>query len=74
MHSIFPLDELRGRLAELPEGELISTCQVGLRGYLAAGIVHQHGRSAKNPAGGYMTLAGRISGRRQRPPRKVNAC
>lgn len=49
-----PLDELRERLAELPKDKTIYvTCQVGLRGYLAARILHDNGFRAKNLDGGY---------------------
>ncbi len=49
-----PLDELRERLDEV-EAESIVHCQVGLRGYLAARVLAQHGRRARNLDGGYRT-------------------
>ncbi|MCO7175397.1 FAD-dependent oxidoreductase [Sporolactobacillus kofuensis] len=49
-----PLDDLRERLSEIPKiRDLIVTCQVGLRGYLAARILAQNGYSVKNLDGGY---------------------
>jgi NADPH-dependent 2,4-dienoyl-CoA reductase/sulfur reductase-like enzyme/rhodanese-related sulfurtransferase len=42
---LIPLDELRDRLDELPEGELIVHCAAGLRSYIAARIIAQHGRT-----------------------------
>jgi len=49
-----PLDDLRQRLAELPrDKQILISCQVGLRSYLAARILVQHGFSVKNIAGGY---------------------
>lgn len=49
-----PLDDLRERLSEIPKNrDLIVTCQVGLRGYLAARILAQNGYSVKNLDGGY---------------------
>ncbi|MCL1859195.1 MAG: DsrE/DsrF/DrsH-like family protein [Oscillospiraceae bacterium] len=49
-----PLDELRGRLAELDKNKKIYvTCQVGLRGYIAARILTQNGFDAYNLSGGY---------------------
>ncbi len=51
-----PLDELRERLDEVDD-EVIITCQVGLRGYLAERILKQHGRSVRNLDGGYRTWA-----------------
>jgi len=51
-----PLDELRDRLAELPlERPLVVYCQVGLRGYVAARILEQHGYAVHNLSGGYTT-------------------
>lgn len=52
-----PLDELRERLNELPKDKPIYTyCAVGLRGYLAARILMQHGfKNVKNLIGGYKT-------------------
>ncbi|MCQ2010259.1 FAD-dependent oxidoreductase [Sporolactobacillus sp. STSJ-5] len=49
-----PLDDIRERLSEIPKNcDLIVTCQVGLRGYLAARILAQKGYSVKNLDGGY---------------------
>lgn len=50
-----PLDELRGRLHELPAGKpLFVYCQIGLRGYLASRILLQSGFDAVyNLSGGY---------------------
>ncbi len=50
-----PLDELRGRLGELPGGPLVVFCKVGLRGYLAGRILAQHGHPARNLDGGLRT-------------------
>lgn len=50
-----PVDELRDRLDELPEGELIVHCRVGLRGHVAARLLTQHGRTVRNLDGGYLT-------------------
>ncbi|MDO4575596.1 MAG: FAD-dependent oxidoreductase [Planctomycetia bacterium] len=50
----FPLGELRERLSELdPTREIVTFCQVGLRGYLAERILRQHGFSVKNLSGGF---------------------
>ncbi len=49
-----PIDELRGRLDEIPaDKDLYVTCQVGMRGYLAARILEGNGISVKNVDGGY---------------------
>ncbi|NSW89706.1 MAG: pyridine nucleotide-disulfide oxidoreductase family protein [Firmicutes bacterium] len=52
-----PLDLLRERMDGLPkEREIIIYCQVGLRGYLAARILMQHGfNKVRNLSGGYRT-------------------
>ena len=49
-----PVDELRGRLNELPkERELAAYCFVGIRSYIATRILSQNGYSVKNISGGY---------------------
>ena len=52
-----PVDDLRGRLGDLPDGELLVVCAVGIRGYLAARTLAQQGRSVANVDGGYLTWA-----------------
>ena len=54
-----PLDELRGRIGELPrDKEIYIYCAVGLRGYLALKILTGHGVTrVKNLSGGYKTYA-----------------
>ncbi|MEC2055689.1 CoA-disulfide reductase [Peribacillus psychrosaccharolyticus] len=49
-----PVNELRERLGEVPrDKDLYVSCQVGLRGYLAARILTGHGMKVKNLDGGY---------------------
>ena len=51
-----PVDDLRGRLSEIPrDREIVAYCQVGQRGYLATRILRQSGFSAVNLSGGYTT-------------------
>lgn len=50
-----PVDELRDRLDEVPEGPVVVTCQVGLRGNVASRLLSQSGRSVANLDGGYKT-------------------
>lgn len=50
-----PLDELRGRLDELPQAPLIVHCQVGQRGHTAARLLRQHGYEVRNLDGGFTT-------------------
>jgi CoA-disulfide reductase len=52
------LDQLRGRLDELPKDQTIYvSCQVGLRGYLAARILLANGFKVKNLDGGWKTYS-----------------
>lgn len=51
-----PVDELRSRLRELPNGRpIVAYCQVGQRGYLATRILTQAGFDVSNLGGGYQT-------------------
>lgn len=53
-----PVDSLRERHGELDPGkEIIEYCQVGLRGYIAATILSNHGYKVKNISGGYKSLS-----------------
>ena len=56
-----PLDALRQRLAEVPDGALVVHCAVGVRGHSAARILVQHGwTDVRNLDGGYRTWAAGI--------------
>lgn len=49
-----PLDDLRDKAGRLPKNrDIIVTCQVGLRGYLAVRILSQKGYHVRNLDGGY---------------------
>ncbi|KAB2439822.1 CoA-disulfide reductase [Bacillus luti] len=53
-----PLDELRERLDEIPKNkELYSTCQLGMRGYVAARLLMEKGYKVKNVDGGFKLYA-----------------
>lgn len=53
-----PLGDIRDRLHEIPKGETVYvTCQVGLRGYLAARILLENGYNVKNVDGGWKTYS-----------------
>ena len=53
-----PLGEIRSRLSELDKSrEYITSCAVGLRGYIASRILKQHGFRVKNLMGGYRTYS-----------------
>lgn len=52
------LHTLRARLGELDRSrDVVVYCQIGLRGYLAARILMQHGYTVRNLSGGYRTWA-----------------
>lgn len=56
-----PLNQLRSRLDEVDlTRPVYVTCQVGLRGYVAARILAQHGAQVYNLSGGYTLYASRI--------------
>lgn len=51
-----PVDDLRNRLAELPQDRpIVAYCQVGQRGYLATRVLMQAGFKVSNLGGGYKT-------------------
>ncbi len=54
-----PVDELRGRLKEIPKDkDIIVFCRVGLRGYIAARILLDNGyKNVRNLVGGYITYS-----------------
>ncbi|WP_025721914.1 CoA-disulfide reductase [Paenibacillus polymyxa] len=53
-----PLAEIRERMAEIPRDlEIAVSCQVGLRGYIAARILTQYGYRVRNVDGGYKTYS-----------------
>lgn len=56
-----PVDELRGRLDELPDAPVVVHCQVGQRGHTAARILAQHGFDVVNLDGGYRTWAAGVA-------------
>jgi len=53
-----PLDELRDRIDEIPEGRRVNVmCQAGLRGYLATKILWMNGFTVRNLDGGWKTYS-----------------
>ena len=50
-----PLDEIRERHAELPDGRLVVHCKVGQRGHSAVRLLAQLGYDVVNLDGGYLT-------------------
>lgn len=55
-HSInIPIDELRERIAEISNKDIVVNCQVGLRGHTAALLLTELGFNAVNLDGGYQT-------------------
>ncbi|MDA8439928.1 MAG: FAD-dependent oxidoreductase [Propionibacterium sp.] len=55
---LIPVDELRERLDEVPDGPIVVHCAVGIRGHIATRILRATGRSdVRNLDGGYRTWA-----------------
>ena len=53
-----PVDSLRERLNDLPKDkEVLVFCQVGVRAYIAARLLIQHGFKVRNLSGGYRRYA-----------------
>ncbi|MGB2570945.1 FAD-dependent oxidoreductase [Micromonospora citrea] len=50
-----PVDDLPGRLDDLPDGELIVYCQLGMRGHTATSLLTGTGHHAANLDGGFRT-------------------
>ena len=66
-----PLDDLRNRINELDKSKKVYvTCQVGLRGYVAARIIAQNGFDTYNLSGGYR-LYNSIFGAKATPPSSI---
>jgi rhodanese-related sulfurtransferase len=59
---LFPLDDLRDRADELPDGRLVAHCAVGIRGHTAVRLLTQLGRDVANLDGGYKTWAAATAG------------
>ena len=56
-----PLNQLRGRMAELPrDREILITCRSGQRAYYATRILLQHGFQARNLSGGSLSRANQL--------------
>ncbi len=73
-----PLGELRIRMQDIPADQTVYvSCQVGLRGYLAARILSEHGRQVKNVDGGYKTYSvirrEQADMEKRKQPREVDA-
>ncbi len=55
-HSInIPIDELRERIGEISDHNLVVSCQVGIRGHAASLLLNEMGFNAVNLDGGYQT-------------------
>ncbi|TFC90402.1 MULTISPECIES: FAD-dependent oxidoreductase [Cryobacterium] len=68
-----PLDEIRERLPDLPDGPLIVHCQVGQRGHTAARILSQGGLDVRNLDGGYRTWTAGVTSLSLMPTRDSNS-
>ncbi|MFN8620417.1 MAG: FAD-dependent oxidoreductase [Chloroflexota bacterium] len=64
---LIPVDELRDRLDEIPDGPIVIHCAVGLRGHTAVRILKQRGwKNVRNLDGGFITWAAGTSDRPRR--------
>ena len=59
-----PIDEIRERQSEIPQGKILITCQVGQRGHAATRLLREMGHDAINLDGGYMTWSNSPVGRK----------
>lgn len=50
-----PIDDLRDRWDEVPDGEIIVHCRVGQRGHIATQLLRHFGKDARNLDGGCLT-------------------
>lgn len=50
-----PIDELRARLDEIPDGRIVIYCAAGQRAHTAARMLAQRGHDVVNLDGGYAT-------------------
>jgi rhodanese-related sulfurtransferase len=62
-----PLDEIRERLDEVPNAQLIVHCQVGQRGHTAARVLSQRGFAVRNLDGGYKTWSAGVTAEHDHP-------
>ena len=62
-----PLNSLRARLDEIPDGPVVVHCAVGVRGHTAARILTQHGRDVRNLDGGMRTWSAGIRSQQPAP-------
>ena len=57
-----PVDEIRGRIAELTSKDILVNCQVGQRGHTATMLLKELGFNAVNLDGGYLTWSNSPAG------------
>ena len=65
-----PVDEIRDRLSELKNKNLLVNCQVGLRGHTGSMLLRELGFNAVNLDGGYLTWINSPAGAKEK--REVN--
>lgn len=57
-----PVDELGARMGDLPAGDLIVYCAVGVRAHVAEQALRQRGRTVANVDGGWATITASAAG------------
>ena len=61
-----PIDEIRERKEEIPQGKILVTCQVGQRGHAATRLLRELGHDAVNLDGGYMTWSNSSANKKEK--------
>lgn len=56
-----PVDDLRARAEEIPPGDVVVHCAVGIRGHVASRVLSAQGRRVRNLDGGYRTWSAATS-------------
>ena len=66
-----PVDEIRGRVAELTNKDVLVNCQVGQRGHTATMLLKELGFNAVNLDGGYLTWSNSPASTKQKEKKYV---
>jgi NADPH-dependent 2,4-dienoyl-CoA reductase/sulfur reductase-like enzyme/rhodanese-related sulfurtransferase len=67
-----PVDEIRGRVAELTNKDVLVNCQVGQRGHTATMLLKELGFNAVNLDGGYLTWSNSPASTKQKEKKYVS--
>jgi rhodanese-related sulfurtransferase len=67
-----PVDEIRNRVAELSNKDVLVNCQVGQRGHTATMLLKELGFNAVNLDGGYLTWSNSPASSKQKEKKYVS--